>query len=307
MKIEKLLTTIRSTIIYVRSLNGEVVYTNQPLPSEWQPLNEYEAQIVAGLEAQVFDKARDGFINGARRTFSSSYSLVKDEEEQVLVVVSQDITSRVYVEKKIKHAVRDIEHTFRNAASTAKLSIANFQEGDIDSETLDTMLQMAEQRFEDAEKLIVAINRGRITKIHEVYVNEVFKTILLKLANVFALKNITIVNNISDDIMVLTNEPELSVVAADILNNAIVHGGANITINLRAVRAENKVKIFLENSGPKIPESKLQYIFSIDCPSETGMGFGLFSARQKITDHGGNLSVKNTDQGPCFEILLPTI
>jgi two-component system sensor histidine kinase KdpD len=309
MHIEKLLSTVRSTIIYIRNFEGEIIYSNQPIPQEWLEVNKYEKSIIDGLEREVSDKARGAKVRDSQRSFSSSYSYSKDDNQDLIVVSSQDITSRVYVEEKIKHAIRDIEHTFRNASTTAKLAIANFIDGNVDAECLEALLQMADQRFEDAERLIVAINRGRLTKIREVMVNhDVFKPLLVKLSPICGQKNITLVNNLPETLMVLSNEVELSIVAADIINNAIKHGGDNIIITISGEKNLNKVKICIENTGVPIPESKLQYLFSIDCPSETGMGFGLFSARRKITDHGGDLFYCKTDEGhPCFDIILPTI
>ncbi len=75
-------------------------------------------------------------------------------------------------------------------------------------------------------------------------------------------------------------------------------------IKVRIKENENDVDIEIEDSGPGIPEDKIEQIFDpLFTTKSTGTGLGLVSCKNIIEQHKGTISVKNNPT--IFEIILP--
>jgi signal transduction histidine kinase len=74
------------------------------------------------------------------------------------------------------------------------------------------------------------------------------------------------------------------------------------------VRADKRgVEIFLQDSGPGIPDDSLPHIFEpFFSTKDEGSGLGLTVSYNIVTAHGGTLELASTNQpGACFRVYLP--
>lgn len=98
---------------------------------------------------------------------------------------------------------------------------------------------------------------------------------------------------------------------ANIVHNAVVHGGAGVRVRVEVVRSENATQISIHNDGPSIPEDQLPRIFQRFYRGEgarraPGTGLGLNIAEQAVRLHGGTIRVENTPpRGVLFRLYLP--
>ncbi len=68
-------------------------------------------------------------------------------------------------------------------------------------------------------------------------------------------------------------------------------------------------RLRVEDNAGGVPEALLPDIFEPDITSKPvgkGTGIGLYMSRQIVEKHGGSITVRNTADGACFELTLPS-
>lgn len=97
-------------------------------------------------------------------------------------------------------------------------------------------------------------------------------------------------------------------VLANLVSNAINHmpDGGTLTVNAR--QDQISVVIEVSDTGPGIPEERLEHIFErfVKAGDSAGTGLGLSIARDLVQAHGGTITAANRpDGGAVFTIRLP--
>jgi two-component system NtrC family sensor kinase len=136
---------------------------------------------------------------------------------------------------------------------------------------------------------------------------EVFNPVVDSLETLAGRKNITILNEIAEDLTVRVDSELMRVVANNLVSNAIKYGTEHGTVILRSLVREDYAQIEVYNDSVPIQEhekSKLFERFSrLDNPatrSAKGTGLGLFITRQIIEIHGGKIWVEPREKGNSF-------
>ncbi|WP_443042952.1 ATP-binding protein [Streptomyces sp. NBC_00370] len=102
----------------------------------------------------------------------------------------------------------------------------------------------------------------------------------------------------------------LDVILANLIGNALKHGGSPVRV---AVRTEgDELVIEVRDHGPGIPEDVLPHVFdrfykaSASRPRSEGSGLGLSIAMENAHIHGGDITARNVpDGGAMFVLRLP--
>jgi signal transduction histidine kinase len=108
----------------------------------------------------------------------------------------------------------------------------------------------------------------------------------------------------------------LQQVLSNLLNNAVQHGARSQPITLSAHGKPDKVTVRVKNYGRAIPANQLQVIFNplvqiAPDPMEkndgasTGLGLGLYIAREIVAMHGGTIVAESSEEGTVFSAHLP--
>jgi signal transduction histidine kinase len=107
-----------------------------------------------------------------------------------------------------------------------------------------------------------------------------------------------------NDIIVSCDQKQLEIVFANIITNSIQAMDDSGEIKVRFIENKNDVCIEIEDSGPGIPEDKIEQIFDpLFTTKSGGTGLGLVSCKNIIEQHQGTISVRNNPT--IFEIRLP--
>jgi len=107
-----------------------------------------------------------------------------------------------------------------------------------------------------------------------------------------------------NDLSIICDSKQIEIVFSNILINAVQAMEDSGEIKVRIKENENDVGIEIEDSGPGIPEDKIEQIFDpLFTTKSTGTGLGLVSCKNIIEHHKGTISVKNNPT--IFEIILP--
>jgi signal transduction histidine kinase len=111
--------------------------------------------------------------------------------------------------------------------------------------------------------------------------------------------------------MVLGEEPILTQIFANLLNNALkfVHHGEKPQVLVRSEIGNPKAKIWVEDKGIGIPEQYHERVFRVferlDGARFSGTGIGLSIVRKGVERMGGRVGVESNGKGSKFWVELP--
>jgi len=107
----------------------------------------------------------------------------------------------------------------------------------------------------------------------------------------------------------------LGQVLANLIANAVQHGAEGQPVALNLHGTADMVRLEVHNEGSPISAQDLQTLFSPlrQTPSSeaerrngsSGLGLGLYIAKEIVTAHGGSVEVTSGDKGTCFCVQLP--
>ncbi|MBK0374807.1 HAMP domain-containing histidine kinase [Streptomyces sp. RB110-1] len=110
--------------------------------------------------------------------------------------------------------------------------------------------------------------------------------------------------------MVRLDPRRLDVILANLIGNALKHGGSPVGVRVRIEGEELLIEV--RDHGPGIPEDVLPHVFdrfykaSASRPRSEGSGLGLSIAMENAHIHGGDISAANSpDGGAVFTLRLP--
>ncbi len=111
------------------------------------------------------------------------------------------------------------------------------------------------------------------------------------------------------------DEERLAQVLGNLINNAIRHTPENGAIRLNGAKADNGVRLSIEDTGEGIPADALPHVFDrfyrVDEARQQNSGesgLGLAIAKSLIEAHGGTIEVfSRVGFGTRFDIFLPTL
>ena len=122
----------------------------------------------------------------------------------------------------------------------------------------------------------------------------------------------------ASELKVLGDEADLRTAFVNLLDNAVKYSGTEKRITIRAKRSalNNKVDIFIRDSGIGIPAAELKRVFTRfhrvageSAKDTKGTGLGLAIVRSIVEKHGGKVRAdsKGEGRGSTFIVHLPLI
>ncbi|MDQ7949462.1 MAG: PAS domain-containing protein [Pedobacter sp.] len=114
------------------------------------------------------------------------------------------------------------------------------------------------------------------------------------------------------DLEILGDRQLLEQVVINLLNNAIKYAHNSPTIQIRAEKLPDAVKVAVSDTGPGIDPEKIPHIFERYYRADregmnfSGLGLGLFISAEIISRHNGEIGVDSiVDQGTTFWFKIP--
>ncbi len=212
--------------------------------------------------------------------------------------------------------IEDFSHEFKNPLSVLRTASEMMQDATADQR--HRFIRLIAQNTVRMELLLDGIRElSLIDKDLEEELKDPvdIKTLLDNLISGFKVKYPSRVwhfDSISGNINVIGTENKLGRVFINIMENANSFGleGSPVEIILESIKDSNELVISISNTGKHITDSDLKKIFNRfysnrDKNQGKHNGLGLSIARTIIKSYSGRIKAKNTDQGVCFEIILP--
>ncbi len=126
------------------------------------------------------------------------------------------------------------------------------------------------------------------------------------------IKNIKILNNISDEIVIIADKYTLTTVINNIMNNAIKFTPNGGEIRISAKANNNSVEVSIKDTGIGISQTTINNLFqskqhesTIGTNNESGSGLGLILIKDFIEKNNGQLRIEGDNNGSEFKFSLP--
>lgn len=112
----------------------------------------------------------------------------------------------------------------------------------------------------------------------------------------------------------LWDKLRLGQVLHNLVSNAVKHGGAGKTINVRVQREGKDARLEVRDEGPGVAPADRHRIFepfqrgrdAADAVATHSLGLGLYIVREIVAAHGGTVHVESSEQhGSSFVVRLP--
>jgi len=263
-------------------------------------------------------------VNGRRRTFKTSVSVLTDHNGQYMgmVFVFDDVTDLIAAQRTIawREMTRQIAHEIKNPLTPIQLNAQRMrrkyqQKSEDFPKVLDDATNIIIQEVDQLKTLV-----DRFSKFAK---QSDTTPLALKpepnLMHDLIFEIVKLYKNTSPGVKMLTDlDPSVQLVNIDaeqirrviinLVENAMdaLNGGGEITIRTKADHQEGKVILEVTDTGHGVPESIKNNIFKpYFSTKEKGTGLGLAIVSRVVEDHGGKIHVSdNSPKGSRFTIEL---
>ena len=293
------------------------------------------ATINGGWRGELINKKKDG----TEFPIYLSTSVIKNNlGEQIAVVgVVEDITKRKEVELLIQqqneelkelNAAKDkffsiIAHDLRSPFQ-GFLTITEMMSQGIREFSYDDLAKLAVEMNKSAKNIYVLlenllswaqIQRGTMDfNVEELDLKKLVDQNNEANSTRATQKEITIINEVPEDLKVLADESMMNVILRNLISNALkfTRREGKITINAKPT-ADDMIEICVSDTGIGMPESTIGKLFKIDekigrkgTDKEPTTGIGLLLCKEFVTKHGGKIWAKSEEEkGSNFYFTVP--
>ena len=262
------------------------------------------------------------------------HQLLAEEEEMLIMLACQIVTAientrlarekfaierKMYENEKLSSLGRlsaSIAHEVKNPLSSIKTIVQVMKEelpaGDANQEGLTLIIEEID-RLTRVVKQLLLFARPHTSKIEAVKLCEVVQNVLLLLRHEAERNQVSLGNELSRELIVISDKDALSEVFFNLLHNSIqaMPSGGEVKITHTIQASEDKgelsyAKIRVADTGPGIPPGDREKIFDpFYTTKQTGTGLGLTIVRDKLEKLSGKIMLAQNDPGAVFEIYLP--
>jgi len=249
----------------------------------------------------------------------NTHLLIKYKNEQIKSYANELEKLIATKDKFFSIIAHDVRNPFIGIENFIKilLKIGKYELKDVES-NLETIYTTAHQGHELLENLLKwsKSQTGKIEINLELYqlndnVDNCFNFIQAQANN----KNITLINNVSEEIILETDKDLLETILRNLLSNAVKFTPNLGTITVNASINNDIVEISITDTGIGISEFDKDKLFRIDSKlqsrkgtaQESGSGLGLILCKEFVDLLNGIIKVESEEgKGTTFRISLPT-
>jgi PAS domain S-box-containing protein len=237
---------------------------------------------------------------GERRTFLLSATRLGTDAAEVLATYI-DVTDQKRAQEQLKERTEDLEefanvvsHDLRNPLNVAAGHLELLDEA-CDSPHVDTIREAHTRMQELIENILMLAKHGKSigetgSVSLDACVSKAWETVETGSASLTVAASNT----------VQADESRLRQLFANLVRNAVEHGGERVTVTVGDLRDG----FYIADTGPGIPEEKRSDVFDAGhTTTENGTGFGLAIVQEIADAHGWTITVTDSESGGArFEI-----
>jgi two-component system sensor histidine kinase FlrB len=244
------------------------------------------------------------------------------EPEAGRILLLLDITETRQLQERLDRQQRlsamgemaaQLAHQIRTPLSSALLYISHLSKDNLPAEKRSRFAQRTRARLLHMERQIndmLAFARGWHYAPEPIAVTGMLLELLqiLESARQEKKMHISLKDFTNGKCRVTGNRDALLGAVLNLANNALEHGGEEITLELQQLGAES-LEIRIRDDGAGIPKDIQERIFDpFFTTSNDGTGLGLAVAQAVVLSHQGQIKLNSGEQqGTCFQITLPLL
>lgn len=234
-----------------------------------------------------------------------------------MVIVLHDITNLKKLENLRREFVANVSHELKTPITSIKGFAETLLDGaKNDEQTLNEFLKIISKESDRIETLVFDLldlsHVEQQTEIVTEYVSlsEIAESTIKNMQNIAEEKQITIVNEIKPDIVIIANKDKVSQVALNLLSNAVSYSKASSEVIVRVYKDANKRIMEVQDFGIGISAEDQQHIFErfyrVDkarSRDSGGTGLGLSITKHIMEAHNGRINVfSRPNEGSTFRV-----
>lgn len=242
----------------------------------------------------------------------------KKSEEQITEYVDELKDLNATKDKFFSIIAHDLKNPFNNIIGFSELLVEEVHENDLVAiEKYANMIYTASnQTFRLLENLLDWANSHRgymVFSPEPLSLKEVALEITENQLEFAIKKNIALVNNVTDDEMILADRNMLISILRNLISNAIKFTPRKGEIVLSAVKKDAFLEVSVKDNGMGMSEKIRNDLFRIDVNQSTkgtedekGTGLGLILCKEFVQKHGGKIWVESKlGKGSTFKFTIP--
>jgi PAS domain S-box-containing protein len=269
------------------------------------------------VEYYSYPQFKDNEIVGAVVTFTNITE--KKHKEEQLKKYNEELKNLVSTKDKLFSIIaHDLRGPFSGILGYSDLLIDNIKE--YDKEKSEQFAKIIHTQAENTLNLLENLLHWAKTQTGQI----VYKPRIIKLYPIVKgiidilkyqarAKNITLNNNLNDNIVVFADQNLIQTVLRNLIYNSIkfTNPGGKVKISSRDYKNHNEITV--SDNGIGISEETSSKLFKLDSnvtnvgtANERGSGLGLILCKELIEKHGGKIWVKSeVGKGSHFTFILP--
>lgn len=234
-----------------------------------------------------------------------------------MVIVMHDITNLKKLENLRREFVANVSHELKTPITSIKGFAETLLDGaKNDEQALDDFLQIISKESNRIETLVFDLldlsHVEQQSEIETEYISlsDIAELTIKNMQTIAESKDITIVNELTPDIVIDANNDKVSQVVINLLSNAISYSKESDEVIVRVYKEGNKRILEVEDFGMGISEEDQKHIFErfyrVDkarSRDSGGTGLGLSITKHIMEAHNGRINViSSPNEGSTFRI-----
>ncbi|MEX3316307.1 CHASE domain-containing protein [Sulfitobacter sp. PS-8MA] len=273
--------------------------------------------LVAANSAEVYQtQCRIAHKRGTERwgLFNVSWTLDKNTREHVYIVQINDITDQKKLDQIKSEFVSTVSHELRTPLTSIKGALGLIDTG-AQTKLQPSHVRLIEIARSNADRLTHIVNdildlekisSGEVAfDFNDIDLGEVIRASSSEMSPFASTHSNQLVVQLPEmPLMVRADESRTRQVLANLISNACKYSDADSDVLIRAEHLGDKAIVFIQNSGPGVPEAFRPRIFQAfsqadgsDTRAKGGTGLGLNITRQIVSRQGGSIGFESIPGG----------
>ena len=234
-----------------------------------------------------------------------------------MVIVMHDITNLKKLENLRREFVANVSHELKTPITSIKGFAETLLDGaKNDEQALNDFLQIISKESDRIETLVFDLldlsHVEQQSEIETEYISlsDIAELTIKNMQTIAESKDITILNEVTPDIVIDANKDKVSQVVINLLSNAISYSKESDEVIVRVYKEGNKRMLEVEDFGMGISEEDQKHIFErfyrVDkarSRDSGGTGLGLSITKHIMEAHNGRINViSSPNEGSTFRI-----
>jgi PAS domain S-box-containing protein len=287
-------------------------------PNRYTELTQLLRQqaMVSNFEAQVYR------TDGSTIWISIHAREVRDEKGTLLYYegLIEDISDRKRSAEALRAFFHAVSHDLRNPITGTLMVLKNLQQqsGEIiplPRRILERMIQSGDRQLDLINTLLeahVSEVQGVVLHKESIQLSQLVCSVIAELEPLLEQNQVTLKNLVPEDLPLISADPTaLWRVFGNLINNALKHNPAGLTLTLSATAEPQMIRCCVEDNGVGMTREQCDRLFDLyfrssQIRNSLGLGLGLYLCRQIITAHGGEIgAISSPNAGATFWFTLP--